>query len=109
MNELDLLRKENRDLKDVNAFVRHQHALIQQENEALLQELKSCHEDTCSIINLLTALKKDIRRYEVQISSLKSENAALKNRFAKIENNFFGDLALKTYRSLREIKRRMTK
>lgn len=109
MNELDLLRKENRELKDSNAILKHRHAMIQQENEALLQKLKSCHEDTCSTINLLTALKKDIRRYEVQISSLKSENAALKNRFAKIENNFFGDLALKTYRSLREVKRRITK
>lgn len=109
MNELDLLRKENREIKDSNAILKHRIAVIEQENEKLLQELKSCHEDVCRQLYMLTAVKKDIRRYEVQVNSLKSENAAYKNRFAKIENNFVGDLALKTYRALREVKRRIIK
>lgn len=109
MKELDLLRKENRELKDSIAILNHKNTTLQQENKSLIQELKGCHDDTCRIINMLTALKKDIRRYEVQINSLKSENVALKNKFAKIENNFIGDLALKTYRTLREVKRRLTK
>lgn len=109
MNELDLLRKENREIKDSNAILKHKMAVVEQENEKLVQELKNCHEDICKQLNILTAVKKDIRRYEVQISSLKSENAAYKNRFAKIENSFVGDIALKTYRKLRDVKQRIIK
>ena len=80
MNELDLLRKENRELKDSNAILKHRYAQLLQEKESLLAELQNCHDDTCQTINMLSSAKKDIRRYEVQISSLKSENATYKNR-----------------------------
>lgn len=109
MSELNLLKKENLDLRDSNAILKHKIALKQQENEALLQQLKICYDDNCKILNMLAELKKDLRRCEVQISSLKSENAAYKCRFAKIENNILGDFALKTYRTIREIKRRIIK
>lgn len=109
MKEMDMLRKENFDLKDSNAILKHRYALLEQENEKLLQELKGCHEDICDQIAMMTAVKKELRRYEVQLNSLKSENAAYKARFEKIENNFIGRFALKIYRKLREFKRRLSK
>lgn len=109
MNELDLLRKENLALRDANAMLKHNLALSQVDKDELLQELKTCYSDNCKTMNMLAELKKDIKRYEVQISSLKSENAAYKNRFAKIENNIVGDLALRTYRTLRDVKNRIIK
>lgn len=107
MDELDLLKKENNALKTENADLKHDVAVAHQKIDTLLEELTNCHADICNIVTTLTSVKKDIRRYEVQINSLKTENAMYKNRFAKIENNVVGDLALKTYRVLREFKHRI--
>lgn len=87
-------------------------ALIQEiqrlktENLKLLNELKICRDEICKLIGVITSIKKEIRRFEVQINSLKTENEELKNRFARIENHPIGKLALKAYRFLRELKRR---
>lgn len=88
----DLLIEENKRLKE--------------ENEYLLSEIKTCRDDICKQIETVTSIKKEIRRYEVQINSLKTENEEFKNKFAKIENNPIGQLLLKIYRFLRELKRR---
>lgn len=88
----DLLLEENKRLKE--------------ENEYLLSEIKNCRDDICKNIETVTSIKKEIRRYEVQINSLKTENEEFKNKFAKIENNPIGQLLLKIYRFLRELKRR---
>lgn len=79
---------------------------LKKENEALLNEIKNCRDDVCKQIGVITSVKKEMRRYEVQINSLKTENEELKRRFAKIEDNPIGKLLLKIYRFLREMKRR---
>lgn len=79
---------------------------LKEENEYLLGEIKTCRDDICKQIETVTAIKKEVRRYEVQINSLKTENEEFKNKFAKIENNPIGQLLLKIYRFLREMKRR---
>lgn len=75
-------------------------------NGELLEELKVCRDDICKQIEAIYSIKNELRRYEVQLNSLKTENEAFKNKFAKIENNSVGKLMLGTYRMLREIKRR---
>ncbi len=80
---------------------------LKKDNEFLLNELKDCHDTLNEQIALLTSLKRNMQRYEVQINSLKNENNDLKNKFAKIENNPLGSYALKIYRWLREIKHRI--
>ena len=107
MNELDLLKKDNKALRSENADLKHDIEVANRKIDTLLDELTNCHEDISNVVTMLTSLKKDMRRYEVQINSLKTENAMYKNRFAKIENNIVGDLALKTYRVLREVKHRI--
>ncbi|MBQ8210614.1 MAG: hypothetical protein IJZ35_08540 [Clostridia bacterium] len=92
MSELELLKQQNEALRKENTY--------------LVQQLAECHDSVCSQITVMTVLKKDIRRYEVQLNSLKAENAALKAKFDKIENNFIGRLLLKVYRILRELKHR---
>lgn len=91
-SELEALRIENERLK--------------RQNEELLGEIKQCRNDICKQIEVVTSVKKELRRYEVQINSLKTENDEFKNKFAKIENNPIGRLLLKIYRWLREMKRR---
>lgn len=93
MDEFEALKSENEMLK--------------QKNDELLGELKVCRDDICSQIEVVTSMKNELRRYEVQINSLKTENNEFKNKFAKIENNAIGKLMLKTYRWLREMKRRV--
>lgn len=80
--------------------------MLKEENEYLLSEIKVCRDDICNQIETITSVKKELRRYEVQINSLKTENEEFKNKFARIENNPIGQLLLKIYRFLREIKRR---
>lgn len=79
---------------------------LKQQNEELLGEIKQCRNDICKQIEVVTSIKKEMRRYEVQINSLKTENEEFKNKFAKIENNAIGRFLLKIYRWLREMKRR---
>lgn len=79
---------------------------LKTENEALLLEIKNCRDDLNRQIAVITSIKKDIRRYEVQLNSLKTENAEFKNKFAMIENNPIGRFALKIYRWLKEMMRR---
>ena len=79
---------------------------LKSENEALLLEIKSSRDDLNRQIAVMTSIKKDIRRYEVQLNSLKTENAEFKNKFAMIENNPIGRFALKIYRWLKEMMRR---
>lgn len=91
-NDFEALQKENEQLK--------------LENEALILEIRNCRDDLNRQIAVISSIKKDIRRYEVQLNSLKTENAEFKNKFARIENNPIGRFALKIYRWLREMKRR---
>ena len=79
---------------------------LKQENEALLTEIKNCRDDLNRQIAVMTSIKKDMRRYEVQLNSLKTENAEFKNKFAMIENNPIGRFALRIYRWLKEMIRR---
>lgn len=79
---------------------------LKSENETLLLEIKSCRDDLNRQIAVMTSIKKDIRRYEVQLNSLKTENAEFKKKFAMIENNPIGRFALKIYRWLKEMMRR---
>lgn len=79
---------------------------LKSENEALLLEIKSCRDDLNRQIAVMTSIKKDIRRYEVQLNSLKTENAEFKNKFAMIESNPIGRFALRIYRWLKEMMRR---
>lgn len=79
---------------------------LKSENEALLLEIKNCRDDLNRQIAVMTSIKKDIRRYEVQLNSLKTENAEFKNKFAMIENNPIGRFALRIYRWLKEMMRR---
>ena len=92
MEDFEALKAENEQLK--------------QQNGELLRELKICRDDMCKQIEVVTSIKSEMRRYEVQLNSLKTENNEFKNKFAKIENNSVGRMMLKTYRLLREIKRR---
>ena len=79
---------------------------LKSENEALLLEIKTCRDDLNRQIAVMTSIKKDIRRYEVQLNSLKTENAEFKRKFAMIENNPIGRFALRIYRWLKEMMRR---
>lgn len=79
---------------------------LKKQNEELLGEIRQCRNDICKQIEVVTSVKKELRRYEVQINSLKTENEEFKNKFSKIENNPIGRLLLKVYRWLREMKRR---
>lgn len=80
--------------------------LLRAKNQELLRELQNCRDDICLQMNVMSEMKKEIRRYQVQINSLKTENEELKNKFAKIENNIIGRLLLKIYRWIKEIMRR---
>ncbi len=94
MNEEFLqLRAENEELK--------------KENERLISIIEDCHKTLDEQIAVLTSVKVEMRRYEVQLNTLKSENADLKNKFARLENNPIGRILFKLYRNLREIKHRI--
>lgn len=86
--------------------IKAENELLKQHNSELLEELKICRDDICNQIEVITSIKNELRRYEVQLNSLKTENDEFKNKFARIENNSVGKLMLGTYRLLREIKRK---
>lgn len=98
MEEKDILQQ-NKQLKEENDALRA-------EFSELVDELRRCRNDIAAQIAFTSAVKKDMRRLEVQLNSLKTENASFKKKFSMIENTFAGKLALKAYRWLREMKRR---
>lgn len=98
MEEKDILQQ-NKQLKEENDALRA-------EVSELVDELRRCRNDIAAQIAFTSAVKKDMRRLEVQLNSLKTENASFKKKFSMIENTFAGKLALKAYRWLREMKRR---
>lgn len=94
--------------------LRAEYEELQKQNQALTEEntrlvgiIEECHNELNEQITVLTAVKVEMRRYEVQLNTLKSENADLKNKFAKLENNPIGRILFKLYRNLREIKHRI--
>ena len=93
------------DMEKIDALTQENEALKQQ-NELYVSELKACRSEISRQIELAMALKKEMRRYEVQLNSLKAENDEFKNKFARIENNMVGKAMLQGYRWLREMKRR---
>ena len=98
MEEKDILQQ-NKQLKEENDALRA-------EVSELVDELRRCRNDIAAQIAFTSAVKKDMRRLEVQLNSLKTENASFKKKFSMIENTFAGKLALKAYRWLREMKKR---
>ena len=98
MEEKDILQQ-NKQLKEENEALRA-------EVSELVDELRRCRNDIAAQIAFTSAVKKDMRRLEVQLNSLKTENASFKKKFSMIENTFAGKLALKAYRWLREMKKR---
>jgi len=80
---------------------------LKKENERLVSVIEDCHKTLDEQIAVLTSVKVEMRRYEVQLNTLKSENADLKNKFARLENNPIGRILFKLYRNLREIKHRI--
>lgn len=103
---LDAIQIENERLLQENQKLRQEYAELKNENDFLVNEIKHCRKLISTQIAVTSAIKKDLRRYEVQLNSLKTENAAFKHKFSRIENNVLGRFALKIYRWLREIKRR---
>lgn len=97
------LEKDVRETETLNAEIEQ----LKEERDELLLMLKDCHDTVFSQIDAITSVRKELRRYEVQLNSLKAENEEWKRKFAKIEKNFFGKILLKLYRFLREIKRRI--
>lgn len=76
---------------------------LKADRQRLLEELERCYEDLNVQSALLSSVKKNLRRYEVQINSLKMENDNFKRKFGIIENNFFGSILLDIYRKYKNI------
>lgn len=97
---------EEKDIIQQNEQLREENEALKAEVAELVEELKRCRNDVAAQIAFTSAVKKDMRRLEVQLNSLKTENASFKKKFSIIENTFIGKIALKAYRWLREMKRR---
>lgn len=97
---------EEKDIIQQNEQLREENEALRAEVAELVEELKRCRNDVAAQIAFTSAVKKDMRRLEVQLNSLKTENASFKKKFSIIENTFIGKIALKAYRWLREMKRR---
>lgn len=97
---------EEKDIIQQNEQLREENEALKAEVAELVEELKRCRNDVAAQIAFTSAVKKDMRRFEVQLNSLKTENASFKKKFSIIENTFIGKIALKAYRWLREMKRR---
>ncbi len=82
---------------------------LKEDNARLLSELKQCYSDIESQTAVLSSVKKDLRRYEVQINSLKVENDNFKRKFSIIENNFIGSRLLNVYRKYKNVILRFSK
>ena len=76
---------------------------LKADRQRLIEELERCYEDLNVQSALLSSLRKNLRRYEVQINSLKMENDNFKRKFGIIENNFFGSILLDIYRKYKNI------
>lgn len=77
-----------------------------EEQKALLDELAGARDDLAEAEKTITALRRDLRRKDVQLASLKTENEEFKTKFASIENNPLGKIAFSVYRRVREYRRR---
>ena len=82
---------------------------LKEDNARLLYELKQCYSDIENQTAVLSSVKKDLRRYEVQINSLKVENDNFKRKFSIIENNFIGSRLLNVYRKYKNVILRFSK
>ncbi|MCI5538825.1 MAG: hypothetical protein MR390_08950 [Oscillospiraceae bacterium] len=82
---------------------------LKEDNARLLSELKQCYSDIENQTAVLSSVKKDLRRYEVQINSLKVENDNFKRKFSIIENNFIGSRLLNVYRKYKNVILRFSK
>ena len=80
--------------------------MTQEEQQALLEELAGARDDLAEAEKTITALRRDLRRKDVQLTSLKTENEEFKSKFAMLENNPAGKLALNIYRRVREYRRK---
>lgn len=97
---------EEKEMIMTNEQLQQENAALKEENAMLIDELRKCRNDIASQISFVNSVKKDMRRLEVQLNSLKAENASFKKKFSRIENNPVGQFGLKVYRWLREVKRR---
>ena len=79
---------------------------MENDRDALIAELTACRETLAQAETALAQAKKDMRRAQVQLDALKTENEEFKRKFAMIENSVPGAAALKVYRALREFRRR---
>lgn len=82
---------------------------LKEDNARLLSELRQCCSDIENQTAVLSSVKKDLRRYEVQINSLKVENDNFKRKFSLIENNFIGSRLLRFYRKYKNVILRFSK
>ena len=97
---------DEKELQKLNEQLMQENAALQEEVNMLVDELRRCRSDITAQISFTNTVKKDMRRLEVQLNSLKTENASFKKKFSLIENNPIGRFALKVYRWLRELRRR---
>ncbi len=97
---------EEKEMLVQNEKLMQENALLKEEVKTLVDELRRCRNDITAQISFTNAVKKDMRRLEVQLNSLKTENASFKQKFSRIENNPIGKIGLKVYRWLREFRRR---
>ena len=99
--------KELLQLKAENEELLRKNKELEEENLRLVNTLAECHTELGNQIALLSSVKIELRRYEVQLNTLKSENSSLKYKFAMIERHPIGKILFKIYRNLRELKHRI--
>ena len=97
---------EEKEITMTNEQLVQENETLKEEINFLVDELRKCRNDIAAQIAFVNTTKKDMRRLEVQLNSLKAENASFKSKFSRIESNPVGKFALKVYRWLRELKRR---
>lgn len=97
---------EDKEIIMTNEQLMQENAALKEEIDILVEELRKCRDDIAVQIAFVNTTKKEMRRLEVQLNSLKTENASFKKKFSRIENNPLGQFALKIYRWLREFRRR---
>ncbi len=99
--------KELLQLKAENEELLRKNKELEEENLRLVNIIEDCYKEINNQISLLSSVKVELRRYEVQLDTLKSENSSLKYKFARIEKNPIGKILFKLYRNLRDLKHRI--